>query len=89
MRGVHNIWRLIRTGATFERTGAMRQVLEAVDAPRGVRIVARVLGYPFKLLGYTGDPSMPPVPRALTALGPQCSKGTWYRGHRWIPRITK
>ena len=53
MRGVHNIWRLIRTGATFERTGAMRQVLEAVDAPRGVRIVARVLGYPFKLLGYT------------------------------------
>ncbi|NCX20462.1 MAG: 2-polyprenylphenol 6-hydroxylase [Rhodobacteraceae bacterium] len=70
MRGVHNIWRLIRTGATFERTGAMRQVLEAVEAPRGVRIVARVLGYPFKLLGYTGDPSMPPVPRALTALGP-------------------
>ena len=39
MRGVHNIWRLIRTGATFERTGAMRQVLEAVEAPRGVRML--------------------------------------------------
>lgn len=70
MRGIHNIWRLVRTGATMERTGAMGQVLEAVEAPRSVRIVARVLGYPFKLLGYTGDLSMPPVPRALTALGP-------------------
>ena len=39
MRGVHNIWRLIRTGATFERTGAMRQVLEAVDAPRGFELL--------------------------------------------------
>jgi hypothetical protein len=25
MRGPHNIWRLIRTGATFERTGAMKR----------------------------------------------------------------
>ena len=29
MRGPHNIWRLIRTGATFERTGAMKLALEA------------------------------------------------------------
>jgi len=70
MRGPHNIWRLIRTGATFERTGAMRQVLEAVDAPKSVRVAARVLGWPFKWLGLRGDPAVPPVPRALTALGP-------------------
>jgi len=70
MRGPHNIWRLIRTGATFERTGAMRVVLEAVDAPRAVRVAARVLGWPFSFLGLRGDPKMPPVPRALTALGP-------------------
>ncbi|MDA0924881.1 MAG: 2-polyprenylphenol 6-hydroxylase, partial [Proteobacteria bacterium] len=70
MKGPHNIWRLIRTGATFERTGAMSAVLEAVDAPRTIRVAARVLGWPFKFLGLRGDPSVPPVPRALTALGP-------------------
>ena len=31
MRGPHNIWRLVRTGATFERTGAMKQALEALE----------------------------------------------------------
>ncbi|MFQ5623240.1 MAG: 2-polyprenylphenol 6-hydroxylase [Paracoccaceae bacterium] len=70
MRGPHNIWRLIRTGATFERTGAMRQVLEMVEAPRSLRIAARVLGWPFKWLGYSGDPAQPPILRAVTALGP-------------------
>ncbi|MDA8585797.1 2-polyprenylphenol 6-hydroxylase [Rhodobacteraceae bacterium] len=70
MRGPHNILRLIRTGATFERTGAMRVVLEALDAPPSLRIAARVLGWPFKWLGYKGDPSLSPAPRALTALGP-------------------
>ncbi|MEO1292533.1 MAG: 2-polyprenylphenol 6-hydroxylase, partial [Pseudomonadota bacterium] len=70
MRGPHNIWRLIRTGATFERTGAMEIALEALNAPRQMRIAARILGWPFKALGYRGDPSLPPVSRALTALGP-------------------
>ncbi len=70
MRGPHNIWRLIRTGATFERTGAMRVVLDAFEAPKPLRIAARVLGWPFKWLGYEGDPEMPPLTRALTALGP-------------------
>lgn len=70
MRGPHNIWRLIRTGATLERTGAMGVVLDAFDAPPSLRIAARALGWPFKWLGYKGDPSMPPATRALTALGP-------------------
>ncbi|WP_138466506.1 2-polyprenylphenol 6-hydroxylase [Poseidonocella sp. HB161398] len=70
MRGPHNIWRLVRTGATFERTGAMKFVLDAMDAPRPLRIAARVLGWPFKWLGIEGDPAMPPATRALTALGP-------------------
>jgi len=70
MRGPHNIWRLVRTGATFERTGAMRVVLEAFDAPAPLRLVARVTGWPFKWLGYKGDPDLPPATRALTALGP-------------------
>ena len=70
MRGPHNIWRLIRTGATFERTGAMGVVLDAFDAPRMVRIAFRTLVWPFKWTGIEGDPSMPPAPRALSALGP-------------------
>ena len=70
MRGPHNIWRLIRTGATFERTGAMGVVLDAVEAPKSLRLAARILGWPFKWLGFKGDPKMPPATRALTSLGP-------------------
>lgn len=70
MRGPHNIWRLIRTGATFERTGAMKIALEMLDLPPSIRIAARVLGWPFKWLGLKGDVSQPPMLRAITALGP-------------------
>ena len=70
MRGPHNIVRLVRTGATLERTGAMNVVLDAFEAPRALRLVAKALGKPFRWLGYAGDPSMPPATRALTALGP-------------------
>lgn len=70
MRGPHNLLRLIRTGATFERTGAMKVALDAVDAPPRLRLLARVLGWPFRWLGYRGDPDLPPVTRAITALGP-------------------
>ena len=70
MRGPHNIWRLIRTLATMERTGAIGQVLEAVEAPPRVRAAARFLGWPFKFMGLRGDPALPPLTRALTALGP-------------------
>ena len=70
MRGPHNIWRLIRTAATFERTGALGVVLNAMDAPAPIRIVTRVFGWPMRWLGYKGDPDMPSVTRALSALGP-------------------
>ena len=70
MRGPHNIWRLIRTGATLERTGAMDVVLTAFRAPPRLRFLAHLLGWPFKWLGLKGDPALPPATRALTALGP-------------------
>lgn len=70
MRGPHNIWRLIRTGATLERTGAMPIVLDAFHAPPLLRITARALAWPFQWLGYRGDLGRPPLTRALTALGP-------------------
>lgn len=70
MRGPHNIIRLIRTGATFERTGAMKIVLDAFEVGPLVRIPLRMLVWPFQWLGFKGDSAMPPLPRALTALGP-------------------
>ncbi|PRY77590.1 ubiquinone biosynthesis protein [Yoonia maritima] len=70
MRGPHNIIRLIRTGATFERTGAMKVVLDAFDAGPLLRMTIRTLVWPFQWLGYKGDVNMPPATRALTALGP-------------------
>ncbi|MDT8858003.1 2-polyprenylphenol 6-hydroxylase [Paracoccaceae bacterium Fryx2] len=70
MRGPHNIIRLIRTLATMERTGAIGVVLEAFEAPKSLRLVARVMGWPFKWLGLPGDPDLPPATRALSALGP-------------------
>jgi len=70
MRGPVNILRLLRTGATFERTGAMAVALDAFHAPPILRPLLRGLIWPFRWLGYAGDPAMPPVPRALTALGP-------------------
>ena len=65
MRGPHNIFRLIRTGATLERNAAMADILAAVEAPRPARIAIRALAWPFKWLGYRGDPGLPPVARAL------------------------
>ncbi|MDE0968347.1 MAG: 2-polyprenylphenol 6-hydroxylase [Octadecabacter sp.] len=70
MRGPHNIWRLIRTGATLERTGAMTVILDAAEAPKIARIVMRCLVRPFQWLGFKGDVSLPPLTRALQALGP-------------------
>ncbi|SLN44941.1 putative protein kinase UbiB [Roseovarius litorisediminis] len=70
MRGPHNILRLIRTGATLERTGAMGLIMDAFEAPPLVRGTMRFLAWPFQWLGYKGDPASPPAPRALTALGP-------------------
>ena len=70
MRGPHNIFRLIRTGATLERTGAMSIVLAALNAPRPLRVVARLLCWPIKWFGLRGDENMPAVTRALSALGP-------------------
>jgi len=70
MRGPHNIWRLIRTGATLERTGALTALFEATNAPRPMRIALRTLVWPFQWLGIKGDTARPPITRAITALGP-------------------
>jgi ubiquinone biosynthesis protein len=48
----------------------MKVALEAMEVTPRLRIAARVVGWPFKWLGYRGDPALPPVTRAITALGP-------------------
>ena len=70
MRGPHNILRLVRTGATLERTGAMRLIMDAFEAPPLVRATMRAMARPFQWLGARGNPAAPPAVRALTALGP-------------------
>ncbi|MZR12009.1 2-polyprenylphenol 6-hydroxylase [Maritimibacter sp. DP07] len=70
MRGPINIWRLIRTGATFARTGALGEILHAMNAPPLVKVTTRTVSWTFAWLGKRGDPNMPPVTRAITALGP-------------------
>lgn len=70
MRGPHNLWRLVRTGATFARTGALGVVLDAMGAPRRLRLAIWAVSWPFQPLGLRGDSGLPPLTRALTALGP-------------------
>ena len=70
MRGPHNFWRLIKTGATFERTGAMGLAMDALSAPRSLKVISKLLVVPFKYFGLKGDLNQPPILRSLTALGP-------------------
>lgn len=70
MRGPHNIFRLIRVGATFERTGAMQVALHMLNANRNIKFAARIVGWPFQWLGLKGNRDQPPILRTITALGP-------------------
>ncbi|MGF1552244.1 MAG: 2-polyprenylphenol 6-hydroxylase [Paracoccaceae bacterium] len=65
-----HLWRLLRTAATFERTGALAVILASLAVPRPARLAVRAVGRLFGLLGARGDPSLPPVGRACQAMGP-------------------
>ncbi|TVQ58067.1 MAG: 2-polyprenylphenol 6-hydroxylase [Rhodobacteraceae bacterium] len=65
-----NLVRLVRVGATFARTGALRRMLEAFDPPPYARVALRLVTVPLAPFGLKGDPEMAPVPRAIDALGP-------------------
>ena len=69
-RAPYHLWRLGRTGATFQRTGALTEILDAFDVRGWQRSVVRVFAVPFGIFGRQGDPSLPPVARALQAMGP-------------------
>ena len=65
-----HLWRLFRTGATFERTGAMVAILNAAEIRGWQRFAIRAFARPFGLFGRAGNPDLPPLPRALQAMGP-------------------
>jgi ubiquinone biosynthesis protein len=69
-RATSHLWRLFRTGATFERTGAMSAILDALEVRGWPRLAIRSFAWPFGLFGQAGNPDLPPVPRALQAMGP-------------------
>ncbi|MEM6622704.1 MAG: 2-polyprenylphenol 6-hydroxylase [Pseudomonadota bacterium] len=70
LRAPEHLWTLLRTGATFERTGAMREILDAFGVHGWPRFVIRAVARPFGLVGRRGDDSLPPVARAIQAMGP-------------------
>ena len=70
IRTVANLWRLGRVGATLARTGALKRILEQLEAPASARTLLRVMTVPLSPFGLKGDPETPAIPRALTALGP-------------------
>ena len=70
MRGPHNIFRLMRIAATFERTGALQAAFNAAGVPAGARAAILALLRPLRPVGLRGDQAQPPMVRAITALGP-------------------
>ena len=70
VRAPYHLWRLLRTGATFERTGAMGHILDSFNLRGWPRFAIRALARPIGVFGRAGDPSLPPVARALQAMGP-------------------
>ncbi|MEM7237523.1 MAG: 2-polyprenylphenol 6-hydroxylase [Pseudomonadota bacterium] len=65
-----HLWRLLRTGATFERTGALKELLDGFAVTGWPRLALRLLAAPVGLFGRSGNPSLPPIARALQAMGP-------------------
>ncbi|MBY8976657.1 2-polyprenylphenol 6-hydroxylase [Rhodobacteraceae bacterium NNCM2] len=65
-----HLWRLLRTGATFERTGALVELLDAFAIRGWPRFAIRLITKPVGVFGRKGDPSLPPIARAIQAMGP-------------------
>lgn len=70
MRGPHNLFRLMRTGATLARTGALKVLFETFEIPVMIRVLIGALCWPIFWMGKKGDKTFEPLPRALVALGP-------------------
>ena len=67
---IPHLWRLFRTGATLERTGAMIAILDALEIGGWPRFILRAFAWPLGFFGRAGNPDLPPLPRALQSMGP-------------------
>ena len=68
------MWRLGRVGATLARTGALKRVLDEFDTPAYAGWLLWGFSTIVSPFGLRGDPDMPPLPRAISALGPAYTK---------------
>ena len=67
---VGHLARLIRIAATFRRTGALSFALKEADAPGWLKSGLWLATAPLWPFGARGDAALPPVSRAISALGP-------------------
>lgn len=71
---IGDLLRLGRIAATFRRTGALAKTLEAVGVSGWRRDAALLITAPLGPFGKSGERGLPPVARALSALGPSYVK---------------
>ncbi|MEL6317099.1 MAG: 2-polyprenylphenol 6-hydroxylase, partial [Pseudomonadota bacterium] len=71
---VGDLVRFVRIAATLKRTGALDVALEGFGVPETRRKLLSALFWPLTPLGRAGSEDLPPVSRALSALGPSYVK---------------
>jgi ubiquinone biosynthesis protein len=71
---IGNTLRLARVLGTFRRNGALEPVLDALAPPARVRRAAEIFSWLLSPLGVVGDLKLPPISRAIHALGPSYVK---------------
>lgn len=64
------LWRLVRIGGTLARAGALARMRAHPSLGRRTRWALRAAEIGLAPFGAKGDPSLPPMARAFTALGP-------------------
>lgn len=65
-----HLWRLMRIGGTMARTGALARIRSVPSLGRRTRLALRVAEVLLRPFGSKGDPTLPAIARAFTALGP-------------------
>ncbi|MCI4663734.1 MAG: 2-polyprenylphenol 6-hydroxylase [Neomegalonema sp.] len=71
---IGRIARLVRVAATLRRTRALGPVLDVMEIHGWRRGLVYAVTTPVWIFGKSGDPSLPPVSRAASALGPSYVK---------------
>jgi len=65
-----HLWRLLRIGGTMARSGALACICAVPSLGKRTRFALRAAAIVLRPFGKKGDPDLPPMARAFTALGP-------------------